>query len=213
MLRAGRLTAAQQRALDELWPRYGVDLAGSPPDFTAVFARTAPLVIEIGFGNGETLVADAQAHPQKNFLGIEVHTPGIGRLMRQLKQLEIENVRVINHDAAEVLRHHLRPGSVDAVNIFFPDPWPKKRHHKRRLIQPGFLQLVASALRPGGQLHIATDWENYAEHIDECLVASPQFDLQQTTEASRNETKFERRGRRLGHGVWDFVALRTSVTG
>lgn len=208
MLRAGRLTPAQRRALDELWPLYGVDLAGPQPNFDAIFGRKAPLVIEVGFGNGETLIADAQTHPEQNFLGIEVHTPGIGRLLRQLELLEPGNVRVVNHDAAEVLRDHIAPHAVDAINIFFPDPWPKKRHHKRRLIQPQFLRLVAKVLRPGGQLHIATDWKEYAEHIEQCLTDAGHLDLLQATETGRHETKFERRGRKLGHGVWDFVARR-----
>jgi tRNA (guanine-N7-)-methyltransferase len=209
------LTTAQERALRDLWPAWGIDHTDTRLDLAAVFGRAAPCVLEIGFGNGETLVEGAVREPGKNFLGIEVHRPGVGRLLMRVEQRELGNVRVICHDAVEVLRDQLPPASLDLVNIFFPDPWPKKRHHKRRLIQPPFLALLAQTMKPRARLHIATDWLAYAEHIHECLKASELFsntqeggsldDALQSGKTLRGETKFERRGRKLGHDVWDFV--------
>ncbi len=216
--REGRLTPAQQRALDELWPRFGIDNDGTPLDFNALFGRSAPRVLEIGFGNGASLAQLAESHPDRDYLGLEVHRPGVGHLLMAVDKGALTNVRVICDDAMEVLRHRLPAGCLDAVLLFFPDPWPKKRHHKRRIVNPEFLSLVAAALKPGGRLHMATDWEPYAEHMFEALSACRQFRNSvaggdYATGAvdrpdSRPVTKYENRGRRLGHGVWDYVFVR-----
>jgi len=209
--RGGRLTSAQERALVELWPKWGIDFSDKPLDFSAIYNRQAPCVLEIGFGNGETLANDAEREPDKNFLGVEVHQPGVGRLLMELQRREIDNIRIICHDVVEVLRQ-ITPASLDAVNIYFPDPWPKKRHHKRRLIQMQFLARLATTMAPGGRLHIATDWGPYAEHIHACLEASPAFEpAPDSNTALRGETRFERRGKKLGHDVWDFVYKRLLV--
>jgi len=163
--REGRMTPAQQRALDELWPRYGVDVAAELLDLDSLFDRKAPRVLEIGFGNGDALLTMARNNPQNDYLGIEVHRPGVGRLLRRLEEEDIRNVRVICADAVDVLEHNIPEDSLAAVHLFFPDPWPKKKHHKRRIMQPSFASLVASKLAASGMLHIATDWEDYAEHM------------------------------------------------
>ena len=214
--REGRITKAQQRALRELWPRYGVDLAPEPLDFAALFQRRAPVMLEIGFGNGEALCELARTHPENNYVGIEVYRPGIGSLLLRLDALKLPNVRVICADAEQVFAEHVPGDSLDAVSLFFPDPWPKKRHHKRRLIQPDFIAHVARSLRPGGCVHIATDWQDYAEHA--LAVASQTPELENTagdhTYVSRPDerllTRFERRGQRLGHQVWDLVFRRVA---
>jgi tRNA (guanine-N7-)-methyltransferase len=208
VVRAGRATAAQQRALTELWPVYGIEFTPDPLDLDRVFARRAPRMIEIGFGAGEALLAFAQAHPDMDCLGLEVHPPGIGHLLLGLQAAQIANTRVISHDAVEVLERQMAPASIDLVHIFFPDPWPKKRHHKRRLIQPAFVELVARALRPGALLRLATDWEHYAHYMRGVIDACPSFEnLSAAGFAARPEvrplTRFERRGQRLGHDVWD----------
>src|SRR3954453_22599242 len=172
VLRMGRATAAQQRALTELWPVYGIDFGSSEIDLNASFGRTAPRLIEIGFGNGEALIEFAKSHPEIDCIGIEVHRPGVGHLLLDAQALELKNVRVISHDAVEVLEK-LAPESISFVHIFFPDPWPKKRHHKRRLIQPAFVRLLASRLAAGATLHCATDWEPYAEQMLAVLAAEP----------------------------------------
>jgi tRNA (guanine-N7-)-methyltransferase len=207
--REGRLTAGQQRALDTLWPRFGIEFSEKMLDLASIFGRSAPITLEIGFGNGESLATMAQAEPERDFLGIEVHRPGVGHLLQRIEALRLTNLRVMCHDAVEVLKHQIPPGSLDTVQIFFPDPWHKKRHHKRRIIQPAFVALLAARMRPGGVLHLATDWEDYAQHMLEVLEASPQ--LRNTASgfaprpAHRPPTKFEERGQRLGHGVWDVV--------
>lgn len=215
VLRQGRLTPAQQRALDEAMPRYGVAYAPQPLDLAAVFGRgDGAKIVEIGFGMGETTAAIAQAQPERDFLGIEVHTPGVGSLLKQVQAQGLENVRVVQHDAVEVLRHMIPDASLDGVHIFFPDPWHKKRHHKRRLIQAEFVGLLALKLKPGGYLHMATDWQEYAEWALDVLCAEPR--LENTAQdyaprpAYRPLTKFERRGLRLGHGVWDLVFRRAA---
>lgn len=208
--RPGRLTPAQSRALEELLPRYALDPTLS--DLRDAFDRAAPLVVEIGCGNGEALVEMATAEPEQNFLGIEVHEPGVGRLLRALEQHRIGNVRVAMRDAVEVLRDQAEPGSIDSLRIYFADPWPKKRHHKRRLIQPEFVALAASRLAPGGLLHLATDWAPYAEWMVDVLdgesalrtlgnpyVAAPEW---------RPRTHFERRGERRGHAIFDLLYRR-----
>jgi tRNA (guanine-N7-)-methyltransferase len=215
VVRAGRMTVAQERAWIELWPRYGVETGDATIDLTEVFGREAPRTLEIGFGNGETLVTLAAAHPERDYLGVEVHRPGVGHLMLRAAELGLTNVRAICRDAVEVLQRCIAPGSLDEVLLYFPDPWPKKRHHKRRIVQPAFAALVASRLRPGGVLHMATDWEPYAAHMLE--VASACGELRNAAADggyvprpdSRPVTKFERRGHRLGHGVWDLAFSRT----
>lgn len=211
--REGRLTPAQQRALDELWSQWGIDFSPAILDLVDAFGRDAPRVLEIGFGNGDTLATVAARNPDIDYIGIEVHRPGVGRLLNRLERDALGNVRVICHDAVEVLEQQLAHNSLDGVNIFFPDPWPKKRHHKRRLIQPAFLDLLAPRMRTGATLHVATDWVPYAEHIAECLDASEAFDVAPIRaaadiEALRPETKFERRGLRLGHEVRDLIYAR-----
>ena len=210
--RTGRLTPSQQRALATLWPKYGIEPGDGVLDPESAFGRDAPLTLEIGFGNGDTLVELAAESPETNFLGIEVHEPGVGHCLLRIRDAEIRNLRLVVRDAVEVLKHHLAPGSVDRINLYFPDPWPKKRHHKRRIVQPAFLDLCARALKPGGALHIATDWENYAEHIDAVLADSERFCVDERREhdgsapLERPVTKFERRGMRRGHRIWDWRA-------
>jgi len=207
--RAGRITPSQQRALDELWPDYGVDYAESTIDFDELFGRTAPTVLEIGFGNGESLVELATANPDKDFLGIEVHEPGVGHCLLQAEKAGTRNLKVIAHDAVEVLKNQVPAGSLARVNLYFPDPWPKKRHHKRRIVQPDFVNLIADRLTDDGTFNIATDWENYAEHIDAVLSQSDRFTCIERREHegdqpfARAQTKFERRGLRKGHGISD----------
>lgn len=211
--REGRLTPGQARAL-ELWlPTFGLPEDDTPLDFAAIFGRVSPTLLEIGFGNGDALLEMAQRHPQWNFIGIEVHRPGVGHLLKQAGELGLQNLRVSSRDAVEVLEKQVPDASLNRVMLYFADPWPKKRHHKRRIVQPAFVQLVARKLEPGGEFHLATDWENYAQHMREVLDPAPGFS--NTTPggfAPRPEdrplTKFEKRGQRLGHGVWDLVYRR-----
>lgn len=212
--REGRLTQGQQRAIDEQWPRFGIDNGDQLLDLDAIFSRSAPKVLEIGFGNGDSLAAQAEAQPDKDFLGIEVHRPGVGSLLRTVAEKNLSNVRVICDDAVEVLGHRLTDNSLDCVQLFFADPWHKKKHHKRRILQPVFVALLADKLKPGGMLHCATDWQDYAEHMIAVLNDSPVFtNLAQQGDfiprpAMRPLTKFEQRGHRLGHGVWDIQFIR-----
>ncbi|HWA14357.1 MAG TPA: tRNA (guanosine(46)-N7)-methyltransferase TrmB [Burkholderiales bacterium] len=212
VLRQGRVSAAQQRAVDGLLPVFGIPYAPAPCDFDAAFGRQAPRILEIGFGMGETTAAIAAAHPQNDYLGIEVHTPGVGGLLRLIEAQGLKNIRIVQHDAMDVVAHMIAPGSLAGIHIFFPDPWPKKRHHKRRLVQPPFVALLASRLRPGGYMHLATDWEEYADQMLAVLSAEPL--LENTAEgfaprpAHRPLTKFENRGLRLGHAVRDVVFRR-----
>ena len=212
VLRQGRLTDAQARAYDELLPRYGIAFSPSPLDLDALFGRLAPRILEIGFGMGETTAAIAQAHPELDYLGVEVHTPGVGALLRRVEALGLANVRVVQHDAIDVVEYMLGPAALDGVHVFFPDPWPKKRHHKRRLLQPAFVRLLVTRMKAGAYLHVATDWEDYAEAALAVLSAEPA--LANTAagfaarQDSRPETKFERRGLALGHRVWDLVFRR-----
>jgi len=208
--RAGRLTPSQQRALDELWPTYGVDLGNEMLDLKSMFGRSAPTVLEIGFGNGDTLVRQAAENPACDFLGIEVHEPGVGHCLLMAQSAGISNLKLVAHDAIEVLEAHVPLSSLHRINLYFPDPWPKKRHHKRRIIQAAFLKLCADRLIEGGALHVATDWANYAEHIDEVLAESNLFRCSERREhdgdkpLDRPMTKFERRGLRKGHRIWDW---------
>jgi tRNA (guanine-N7-)-methyltransferase len=214
VVRAGRMTVAQERAWRDLWPAWGVENASTPLDFAALFGRTAPVTFEIGFGNGESLVALACAHPDRNFVGLEVHPPGVGHLLLRCEAERIENVRVICEDAVQVLQQRVPDGSLDEVLLYFPDPWPKKRHHKRRIVQPPFVDLVVRKLNPGGVLRMATDWQPYAEHMLATARANAQLRNESASgdfvprPASRPVTRFERRGQRLGHGVWDLAFRR-----
>ena len=214
VLRGGRLTEGQKRALDEFWPRFGIEKGESLLDFKTLFGNDAPVIMEIGFGNGDATWQMAQAHPAENFLGVEVHQPGVGRLLLQMEQHGIANIRIANDDAVEFLRERVPEESLDGVRIYFPDPWPKKRHHKRRLIQSSLIELLASRMRPGALLHLATDWEPYAEHMlevmrlsDGFVNLSPSGDFCDQPEW-RPETKYERRGERLGHQVRDLLFKR-----
>ena len=215
VLRQGRVSSAQQRAHETLLPRYGVAYAESLIDLAEIFGRVAPKILEIGFGMGDTTADIAAAQPDNDYLGIEVHTPGVGSLLKQIDARALANVRIIQHDAVEVLRHMIAPGSLDGVHIFFPDPWPKKRHHKRRLIQPPLIQLLTEKLKPGGYLHTATDWHEYAEQMLAVLSAEPALGNAANTAtdyaerpAYRPLTRFENRGLKLGHGVWDILFRR-----
>ena len=216
VLRQGRFTEAQQRAFDELWPRFGLDYQGTRRDFEAEFGRSAPLVLEIGTGNGEALRYAAGRDPDRDHVGIEVHAPGVGRLLNALAEDGSTNARVYHHDAVEVLENEIADASLDEVRIYFPDPWHKKRHNKRRLVQPGFAQLLVRKLKPDGRLHLATDWQDYAEHMWDVLDATaglrnragPRGHVPRP--AWRPQTHFETRGQRLGHGVWDLLYDRVA---
>jgi len=210
VVRAGRMTAGQTRALEDLWPRYGVEYRAYPLDFDTLFGRRAPRTLEIGFGNGEHLAALAAAHPERDYFGIEVHRPGVGHLLMLAATGGLTNIRTSQHDAVEVLREQIAPASLDEVLVLFPDPWHKKRHRKRRLIQPPFVELIASRLKAGGVFRLATDWEEYALQMLEVLGAatglfenlSPTGDWMPRPD-ERAPTRFEKRGARLGHGTWD----------
>jgi tRNA (guanine-N7-)-methyltransferase len=212
--RTGRMTPAQDRARRELWPQFGLDYTEETLDLDIVFGRTAGKILEVGFGNGESLVLAAADDPDSDFLGIEVHEPGVGHCMLHANKAGIKNLRIIAHDAIEVLQQQLQDSALIRVNLYFPDPWPKKRHHKRRIIQHDFLQLVARKLAVGGTLHIATDWQNYAEHIDEITADSAHFLLDERREHSGDQplqrygTRFEARGLRKGHKIWDWRFTR-----
>jgi len=215
VMRTGRMTVGQARALEDLWPRYGVDYSPTALPLYALFGRRAPRTLEIGFGNGEHLASLAAAHPERDYLGVEVHRPGVGHLLMLAQSRELTNLRVSTHDAVEVLSHQLPPACLDEVLVLFPDPWHKKRHHKRRLIQAPFIELIASRLTSGGVLKLATDWEPYAVQMLEVLTAagalfsnlSPTGDWMPRPD-ERAPTRFEKRGARLGHGVWDLAFRR-----
>lgn len=217
--RSGRLTPSQQRALQELWPTYGISDATEFLDFDRLFVRRAPIVFEIGFGNGETLIQQAHENPDLNFVGIEVHEPGVGHCLLKADEAGVANLKLIMRDALEVLREQVAPGSLQRVNLYFPDPWPKKRHHKRRIVQPDFLELIHSRLAANGTLHIATDWANYAEHIDEVVGQSGLFNCDERREhdgdrpLDRPGTKFERRGLKKGHRIVDWRFVKVAVAG
>lgn len=211
VVRNGRMTPAQQRALDELLPLYGVEYQSAPIETQKIFGRQAPLWVETGFGNGDALLSMAQRYPEKNFLGIEVHAPGVGHLLQRIKTSEVDNIRVVRHDAVEVFDNMLAAESVERALVFFPDPWPKKRHHKRRILQTDFVTVIENALQPAGVIHCATDWQEYAEWILELLQTRDR--LKNLTAANqyaerpdyRPATRFENRGRRLGHDVFDLL--------
>lgn len=208
VLRQGRTTPAQQRGLEELYPKFGLPFTAGHLDFKSVFGREAPLVLEIGSGMGETTAAIAMARPDTDFIAVEVHGPGVGSLLNRISSAELKNVRVIRHDAVQVLEHMVADGILAAIHLFFPDPWPKKRHHKRRLVQPPFAALAARKLAPGGRLHAATDWPDYAAHMSEVFSAEPLLQAADTGFAQRPATKFEARGKRLGHPIRDLYFRR-----
>lgn len=219
VLRQGRFTPAQQRAFDELWPRYGLDYMGTPRDFDVAFGRHAPRVLEIGFGNGDALRYAARHETTRDLIGIEVHAPGVGRLLNALAADDARHVRVYHHDAVEVLQHEIAPASLDEVRIYFPDPWHKKRHNKRRLVNPEFAALLVSRIAPGGRLHLATDWQDYAEQMWDVLDATPGLANRAGPRGVvprpewRPQTHFETRGQKLGHGTWDLLYDRTPGQG
>ncbi len=212
VLRQGRVSNAQQRAHDTLLPRFGIPYSAQPLDLSRSFGRSAPKVLEIGFGMGETTATIAARHPENDFLGIEVHTPGVGSLLKRIAELDLTNVRIIQHDAVEVLRNMIAPDTFDAVHVFFPDPWPKKRHHKRRLIQPPLISMLCERMKPGAYIHVATDWQDYAEQILAVMSAEPRLINTAHDYAPRPDyrpqTRFESRGLKLGHGVWDIIFRR-----
>jgi tRNA (guanine-N7-)-methyltransferase len=216
VVRTGRMTVGQSRALEELWPRFGVEYSSEALSLDGLFGRSAPRTLEIGFGNGEHLADLAVAHPERDYLGIEVHRPGVGHLLMLAATHNLTNVRASQHDAVEVLNNQISPSSLDEVLVLFPDPWHKKRHHKRRLIQTPFVELIASRLKPGGVFRLATDWEEYALQMLEVITAAPALfsNLSPTSDwmprpDERAPTRFEKRGARLGHGVWDLAFQRT----
>lgn len=209
VMRAGRMTPGQQRGLDEGWPRYGLELENGPLNIGELFGREAPVTFEIGFGMGQSLLEMAQAAPEQDFIGVEVHRPGVGALLNGMLKQDMNNVRVYSCDALDVLRECVADNSLDRVLLYFPDPWHKSRHHKRRIVNENFAALVRQKLKPGGILHMATDWEPYAEHMLEVMQVAPGYQNLSPAgnwverPAERPVTKFERRGERLGHGVWD----------
>jgi len=212
VLRQGRMSNAQGRAHETLMPRFGIPFQMERLDLDGAFGRSAPKILEIGFGMGDSTAQIARSNPENDYLCIEVHTPGVGSLLKQIEESGLSNIRIIQHDAVEVLKYMLAPGTLDGVHIFFPDPWPKKRHHKRRLIQAEFVALLCERLKTGGYLHAATDWEEYATHILATFSAEPRLANTAADYAPRPDyrplTKFEQRGLKLGHGVWDIVFRR-----
>lgn len=214
VLREGRLTKGQQHALENFWSDYGIDYQNAPLDLNQVFGRQAPRVLEIGFGMGKSLVAMAKTAPEHDFIGIEVHRPGVGACLSEAEANQVTNLKVFEHDAVEVLDHMIPEQSLDTVQLFFPDPWHKKRHHKRRIVQPDFVQALRTKLKIGGVFHMATDWQHYAEHMLEVMLAAEGFENLSSTNdyverpEHRPLTKFEQRGQKLGHGVWDLMFKR-----
>lgn len=211
VLRTGRMTAAQKRAIDEGWATFGLSSSDGLMDFEKTFGRQSDVVFEIGFGMGNSLAAMATAQAEQDFIGVEVHRPGVGSLLKQIEEQALNNIRVFAEDANDVLKHSIADGSLSKIQIFFPDPWHKKKHHKRRIIQAEFIQFLHSKLKPQGILHLATDWQDYAEHMLEVMKNADGFsNMAESGDYSarpsfRPETKFERRGERLGHGVWDLL--------
>lgn len=215
VLRAGRMTEGQQKAMEAVWPHMGLELQQGMLDLEEVFGREAPVVLEIGFGMGDSLVEMAKDQPEKNYIGIEVHRPGVGRLLSNAEREELSNIRVFCDDAIEVLAQCIPDGSLSCIQLFFPDPWHKKRHHKRRIVQPEFAQTLRKKLKTGGVFHMATDWENYAEHMMEVMSVAEGYNNvagegQYSPQPEwRPVTKFQKRGERLGHGVWDLMFEKT----
>ena len=214
--RQGRLTEGQSRALETLWQDYGLSLQQGMLNFADTFGNDGAVILEIGFGNGVSLLEMAQAAPENNYIGVEVHRPGVGKLINDAHHAGVSNIKVFCDDAIEVLQHNIPDNSLDGVQLFFPDPWHKKRHNKRRIVQPEFAQKIRGKLKVGGYFHMATDWEPYAEHMLEVMSAADGYDNQAGPNRYapkpdyRPITKFERRGERLGHGVWDLIFIKTS---
>ena len=212
--REGRLTVGQERALETLWPQFGINEGTEKIDLVELFGRQAPKILEIGFGNGASLAKMAQQQPEKDFIGVEVHRPGVGQLLKEIEELQLTNLRVACTDAVELLKQRISDNALQRVQLYFPDPWHKKRHHKRRIIQPDFVDLLAAKINTGGHLHMATDWEHYAEQMLHDLSESDRFkNCSETNDFIprpdyRPMTKFENRGIRLGHGVWDLLFER-----
>ena len=216
MRRQGRLTEGQSRALEQHWDQYGLTLEQGVLDYPAIFGNANPVILEIGFGNGASLLQMAQSAPQKNFIGVEVHRPGVGKLINDAQHASVNNLKVFCDDAIEVLARNIADASLDGVQLFFPDPWHKKRHNKRRIVQAEFAQNIRHKLKPGGYFHMATDWEPYAQHMLDVMSAAEGFVNQAGAGRYapkpdyRPSTKFEQRGERLGHGVWDLVFIRNA---
>ncbi|MFI0397875.1 MAG: tRNA (guanosine(46)-N7)-methyltransferase TrmB [Thiolinea sp.] len=215
VLRQGRLTKGQEHALETAWPSYGIPESNQMLDFKTIFANEQPVTLEIGFGNGDSLAQMALVAPERNFIGIEVHTPGVGHLLHLVQKHQLTNLRVMNTDAVEIIRQRIPENSLDRVQIYFPDPWHKKKHNKRRIIQAEFVSLLAKRLQTGGLLHLATDWQDYADSMAELMQSSPNFCTANPSGEAfsprpefRPLTKFEQRGLRLGHGVWDLLYIR-----
>jgi tRNA (guanine-N7-)-methyltransferase len=209
--RAGRMSASQKQGMEQGWARWGLELQPTYYDLEAVMERTAPTTLEIGFGMGASLLALARAHPEENFIGIEVHEAGVGKVLQEIAAHQLTNIRLFQKDAVEVLTQCIPPHSLDRVLLFFPDPWPKKRHHKRRLVQPAFMELLAQKLKVGGLFHVATDWQDYATHVQEVLRSCPQFEpCPPEYPFERPSSKYEQRGLQLGHGIWDlgFILIK-----
>jgi len=214
VLRQGRLTPGQQKAFETAWPKYGLEYSTDILDFNLIFGNENPVVLEIGFGNGDSLAQMAEDQPDINFLGIEVHRPGVGHLLIEIEKRELTNLRIISHDAIDLLKNSLSENSLSGVQLFFPDPWHKKRHYKRRIVKASFLDLLAKCIQPNGFFHAATDWENYAQHILQAVKEHPKFTIEAPSgyidrPTHRPLTKFEQRGQRLGHGVWDIMAINS----
>lgn len=204
VLRQGHMSEAQKTALETLWPIYGLTLQDEPLNFKQIFSQEGPITLEIGFGNGDTLITLAQAYPERNFIGIDVHKPGVGSLLLKLENLQLTNVKVFCTDAITVIQS-IPDASLAAVYLLFPDPWPKRRHFKRRIVQPSFVELIQSKLMKEGKFHLATDWEDYADQMLEVISQNTCFKLNASASPERPTTKFETRGRKLGHSVWDFI--------
>lgn len=211
VLRQGRLTKAQQNALDNYWVDYGIEANAVMLDFDTLFDQSAPLVFEIGFGNGDSLVEQAKANPDKNFIGAEVHTPGVGHCMHRIHEEGLSNLKVLRHDATLIMAEQIPDDSLACLQLFFPDPWHKKRHHKRRILQQDFIDMVYTKLKQGGLFHMATDWEHYANHMRREMDANNKFSFYSDSRGERPKTKFENRGLKLGHGVWDLVYIKNQM--
>lgn len=217
VLRQGRLTRGQEQAIESVWPVYGIERGETSLEMEGLFGRVAPITLEIGFGDGVSLEEMAKNAPEKDFIGIEVHRPGVGRLLHLINEQGLSNVRVMDDDAVEIIKNRIPESSLSRVQLFFPDPWHKKRHNKRRIVQPDFVSLIASRLKADGVFHLATDWEPYAEHMAEVMEASDEFVSLSKTPFSpkpdeRPVTKFERRGLKLGHGVWDLLYKKVEAS-
>ena len=210
--RTGRLTSAQKRAMETLWPRHGIAYSPEELDFDEIFGRQAPRIMEIGFGNGELLLEMAANRPETDFIGVEVHEPGIGHCLMALDRANLTNVRFISHDAVDVLRNQIPDRALSGLHLFFPDPWPKKKHRKRRIVQPDFVDLLARKIAVGGVFHAATDWANYAEQIEATVSANPSFEPFRAAQNERLQTKFEQRGKNLGYRIWEQVYRRVRCT-